>query len=95
MYAVIFRAEIAEFDDQYIKVAEKMRDLAIKEYGCLEFVACAEGTSEIAISYWDNEEQIMAWRQDIEHRAAQQLGKTEWYKSYSVQVCKVERSYRS
>ncbi len=93
MYAVIFRAEINEFDDAYAEIAARMRDLAINRYGCVEFTAVTEGKKEIAISYWDNQDQIKAWKKDPEHREAQKLGRSKWYKSYQVQVVEVIRDY--
>ena len=71
MYAVIFRARLAEPDDTYFSTAEKLRALAMEEYGCKEFVSTTEGDSEIAISYWDSEEQIRQWKSDSEHLLAQ------------------------
>lgn len=91
MYAVIFKAEINKLDSEYSATAERMRDLAIKEYGCTEFTACTEGDNEIAISYWPSQEHIKAWRSNPEHQVAQKLGKEKWYKSYKVQVTKVLR----
>jgi hypothetical protein len=52
MYAVIFHAEIAQLDDEYFATAKHMRELAMTQYGCLDFVATTEGNREIAISYW-------------------------------------------
>ena len=95
MYAVIFRAEILELDAEYIAMASRMRNLAIAEYGCLEFVACTEGNAEIAISYWESEEQIGQWKQNAEHLVAQEKGRSKWYRSYSVQVVEVVRAYSS
>ena len=95
MYAVIFRAEIKQLDDQYVELASQMRTLAMEKYGCKEFTAVTEGTQEIAISYWESEEQIRAWKQDAEHLVAQQYGREEWYQSYRVQVMKVIREYDS
>ncbi|MCV6610993.1 MAG: antibiotic biosynthesis monooxygenase [Amphritea sp.] len=94
MYAVIFRAEVAEVDEQYLSMAQRMRDLAIDEYGCLEFTAVTEGKQEIAISYWESKQQIKAWRENPEHQEAQRLGQSRWYRSYRVQVVKVERDYQ-
>jgi len=37
MYAVIFRAEIAEQDSEYLAMAEKMQRMAMNQYGCKEF----------------------------------------------------------
>ncbi len=93
MYAVIFRAEINELDETYAEMAARMRDLAINKYGCVEFTAVTEGKQEIAISYWDNQDQIKVWKQDPEHREAQKLGRSKWYKSYQVQVVEVIRDY--
>jgi heme-degrading monooxygenase HmoA len=93
MYAVIFRAKIAQADKAYFQTAERMRELACGKYGCLEFVYMTEGKEEIAISYWETEKQIQDWKKDPEHIKAQQQGRTRWYESYNVEVCKVERSY--
>lgn len=93
MYAVIFKAEIKELDQSYTDIASRMRELAKSKYGCIEFTALLEGTQEIAISYWDNEAQIIAWKQDPEHIKAQELGRSQWYKCYQVQIVKVEREY--
>lgn len=95
MYAVIFRAEVSEFDSEYSEMAERMRELAIKQYGCKKFVAATEGKTEIAISYWDSGSQIKEWKQNAEHLAAQAKGKAKWYKSYSVEIAKIEREYGS
>lgn len=95
MYVVIFRAEVNRFDDEYSAMAERMRELAINEYGCLEFTACTEGNNEIALSYWESTSEITAWRQNSEHLIAQELGKNRWYKSYSVQVVELIREYTS
>lgn len=93
MYAVIFRAEIALLDAAYTDTARRLRTLAIDKYGCRDFVACTEGSKEIAISYWDSEDQIAAWKRDPEHQAAQREGRTGWYRSYTVEVARVEREY--
>ncbi|UTW02047.1 DUF4188 domain-containing protein [Amphritea atlantica] len=93
MYAVIFRAEIARLDEEYGQMAARMRELAIQEYGCLEFTSVTEGNSEIAVSYWSSKEQISAWKQNAEHLVAQQKGRSQWYASYRVQVVEVVREY--
>ena len=95
MYAVIFKAQIQEFDAAYSEMANKMRELALNQYGCREFISSAEGNLEIAISYWESKEQIQAWKNNTEHQEAQLLGKTKWYKSYQVQVVEVIREYGS
>lgn len=93
MYIVIFRAKIRQLDAEYSATAQRMRELALNEFGCSEFHAVMEGNEEVALSYWPDQASIQAWRAHPEHRKAQQLGKDKWYASYSVEVAKIERAY--
>ncbi|NND66665.1 MAG: antibiotic biosynthesis monooxygenase [Halioglobus sp.] len=95
MFAVIFRAAINELDDDYEATAANLRDLAMAQYGCVDFVSHSDGEHEIAISYWQSEAAITSWRADPVHREAQQRGKEQWYKGYSVEVVRIERAYTS
>lgn len=95
MYAVIFRAQIKKLDESYSDMANRMRELAINEYGCIEFTSSTEGNSELAISYWPNRESIQAWKNNPDHKRAQSLGKSRWYRSYQVQVVEVLHQYGS
>lgn len=94
MFVVIFRAQVRRFDDEYSRTAARMRDLAIRHFGCLEFHAVTEGDQEVALSYWPDEQSIRAWRNHPEHVLAQQAGRDRWYERYSVQVAEVTREYR-
>jgi len=93
MYAVIFKAEINKHDKVYTEMASRMQVLATTQYGCSEFVSVTQGKHEIAISYWESEEQIKKWKEDTEHLVAQELGRSTWYKSYKVEIVKVIREY--
>jgi heme-degrading monooxygenase HmoA len=94
MYAVIFKAKVNELDKAYYEMASRMRELAISEYGCSEFVSVTEGGQEVAISYWDNLNNINKWKENAEHLVAQELGKSTWYKTYHVQVVEIIREYK-
>lgn len=95
MFAVIFHAEIAQLDDEYFATAKQLRELALAQYGCLDFIASTEGTREIAISYWPSLDHIKHWKQNAPHLQAQQQGKSRWYKSYKVEIVELVRSYES
>ena len=95
MYVVIFRAQIRKLDSQYTKTAARMRELALTEFGCVEFQAVTEGDQEIALSYWPDEASIRAWKMHPEHLQAQKMGAELWYESHSVQVAEINREYRS
>ncbi|MGZ3240852.1 MAG: antibiotic biosynthesis monooxygenase family protein [Burkholderiaceae bacterium] len=94
MYVVIFRSKIRSLDDEYTKVAARMRELALDQFGCIEFHALTEGNEEVALSYWHDEDSIREWKTHSEHVLAQQLGKQRWYESYIVQVAQITREYR-
>jgi len=94
MYAVIFTADVKEFDSEYSAMASKMRDLAIDEHNCIEFISCAEGKKEISISYWKHMDHIESWKNNIQHLEAQELGRNRWYSSYKIEIAKIEHSYK-
>ncbi|MBY5979583.1 antibiotic biosynthesis monooxygenase family protein [Ferrimonas balearica] len=94
MFVVIFRARVVQLDARYSTMAAQLRERALNQFGCLEFVAVTEGDEEIALSYWDSEAAIQAWREDSEHQVAQTLGKASWYQHYSVEVAQIQRRYQ-
>ncbi len=93
MYAVIFSATIKALDNEYFETASQLRELAQQHYGCVEFNAYTEGEKEIAISLWQSQEDILAWRNDPLHVKAQQRGKESWYHDYKVQITQIVREY--
>ncbi len=95
MYLVIFRATIRNLDAEYHQTAARMRELALNEFGCIEFHSVTEGNNEVSLSYWPDAASIQAWKAHPEHQRAQQLGRERWYVSYSVEVARIERGYRN
>ncbi len=94
MYLVVFTAELAEPDHKYFALAEKLRQLAFDEYGCLEFQAINKGRTEVAISSWLSLEDIKRWKQDPVHQSAQRLA-TKWYKSWKITITEVIKEYEN
>lgn len=94
MFVVIFRAKVRNLDAEYLETAGRMRDIAISQFGCIEFHSVTEGRDEVALSYWPDEESICAWKAHPEHILAQKAGRERWYESYSVQVAQIGREYR-
>jgi len=93
-YAVIFSSLRTEGDRGYGKMAARMAELAARQPGFLgvESVRGADGFG-ITVSYWASADAIAAWKADVEHMAAQELGKRAWYEQYELRVAKVERVY--
>jgi heme-degrading monooxygenase HmoA len=93
MFVVIFRATARTLDAEYSATAARMRELAMAQFGCLDFVAVTEGDQEVALSYWPDEAHIRAWKQHADHLLAQQLGRERWYSGYKVEVAEITRRY--
>ena len=93
-YAVIFTAQRKESDRGYKETADQMMSLVKKQRGFLgvDTVRSIEGFG-ITVSYWDSLESIDEWKENVFHRKAKSAGRSEWYKSYRVQVARVEKSY--
>lgn len=91
-YAVIFSSERTEGDNGYEEMGEKMVRLVSKQNGFLgaESVRGENGFG-ITVSYWDSLDSIKNWKENMEHKIAQDKGKREWYKKFATRVCKVER----
>jgi heme-degrading monooxygenase HmoA len=94
MYVVIFRATVRSLDAEYVATAARMRELALGQFGCIEFHSVTEGQDEVSLSYWPDEESIRARKAHPEHVMAQKSGRERWYESYSVQITQVCRAYR-
>ena len=93
-YAVVFTAQRREGDAGYEATAARMAELAPKMDGFLGIESARdENGFGITVSYWASEEAIATWKRHLEHRVAQESGKTHWYEHYELRVAKVERAY--
>jgi len=91
-YAVIFTSVRRDGDAGYSETAQRMLKLASAQPGFLGFETAYQNIG-ISVSYWSTMNAIRAWKANAEHVLAQQRGKDEWYASYRVRVCLVEREY--
>ena len=91
---MIFTSLRTDGDDGYGAMAQAMAALVVRQPGCLGFESArgANGLG-ITVAYFTDEAAIQAWKQNIDHLAAQQLGKERWYAHYELRVAKVERAY--
>ncbi len=91
-YAVIFTSLRTEGDQGYADMAEAMVALASEQSGFLGMESARDGVG-ITVSYWDSLASIATWKQNSAHLVAQRDGRAQWYESYRVRICKVEREY--
>lgn len=51
-----------------------------------------ENGARLAVIVFKDDESLARWREHPEHRAAQARGRAEYYESFSLQICDLERS---
>ncbi len=92
-YAVIFTAMRTDQDLGYAAMAAQMDALANEQPGFLGMESARDGVG-ITVSYWESLEAIAAWKEQVDHRLAQEQGRKNWYTWYKVRICLVERQYQ-
>jgi heme-degrading monooxygenase HmoA len=90
-YAVIFSSVRTDGDDGYAEASKRMLELAARQPGFLGFETARQEIG-ISVSYWSTLEAIKAWKENVEHRQVQNRAK-DWYKTFRVRVCRIEREY--
>lgn len=97
MHAVIFEVEPREerFDD-YLDIAAGLRPELEKIDGFISVERFRSLTNEgkiLSLSFWRDEAAIKAWREQANHRGAQNRGRKEIFKDYRLRVAAVIRDY--
>lgn len=90
-YAVVFTSQRTEQDKGYQAAAQKLVELAGKQEGFLgaESVRNEKGVG-ITVSYWKTLADIEVWKNQMDHVAAKSQVQ-DWYTSFGLRVCRVER----
>ncbi len=91
-YAVIFTSVRSTIEAGYSEMAEKMEVLGKEQDGFLG-IEFARDEIGITVSYWRDLESIKEWKGNLDHLAAQKMGREQWYASYKTRVALVERDY--
>ena len=91
-YAVIFSSTRTNGDKGYDEMGIKMLKLASEQDGFLGVESAREKLG-ITVSYWRDLASIKKWKENSEHKTAQEKGKANWYKSFKIRIAKVERDY--
>lgn len=90
-YAVIFTSVRTPVDQGYLDAARHMQALAAEQPGFLGFETARQEIG-ISVSYWASLDAIEAWKDNAAHRQVQARA-ADWYHSFRVRVCRVEREY--
>jgi heme-degrading monooxygenase HmoA len=97
MIAVIFEVWIdPEHRQDYIEQAAKLRALleGIDGFISVErFQSLIEPDKILSLSFFRDEDAVKAWRNTMQHRQAQALGRNEYFRDYRLRITKVLRDY--
>lgn len=93
-YTVIFSSRLREGDRGYAETSQRMVELVRQQPGFLgvESTRGVDGFG-ITVAYFDSEAAIAHWRNNLEHAAARERGRKEWYEHFELRIAKVERAY--
>jgi heme-degrading monooxygenase HmoA len=97
MYAVIFEVEVKpERKAEYLKIASELRNElnTIDGFISIErFQSLVNEGKLVSLSFWESEKAITAWRNNLNHKTAQQKGRSELFSDYRLRVARVVRDY--
>jgi len=97
MIAVIFEVWIdPEHRQDYIEQAGNLRALLEDIDGFISverFQSLTEPEKLLSLSFFRDEDAVRAWRNTIEHRQAQALGRNEYFRDYRLRITRVLRDY--
>ncbi|GAA2483700.1 hypothetical protein GCM10010276_21570 [Streptomyces longisporus] len=92
-YMAVFTTVRTQDQSDYSETSARLEDLVKDVPGYLGMDhAQTPGGLGITVSYFRDADALTRWRTNVEHRAAQQRGRAQWYQSYTLHVGKVERS---
>ena len=96
-YAVIATVEFQpmsiEKQNRYTALSESMYELAKDMDGFLGRDSIRSDQQGISVSYWRSLESIEAWRTDPRHMSIKAMGRKEFYSTWQIRICRVEREY--
>ncbi|MBO9685774.1 antibiotic biosynthesis monooxygenase family protein [Roseateles chitosanitabidus] len=97
MIAVIFEViPSADGRDRYLELAAALKPLLERIDGFLSierFQSLTDPTKLLSLSFWRDEEAVLAWRRLEAHREAQSEGRAGVFADYRLRVASVMRDY--
>ncbi len=91
----VFRSRLrADAGEEYAGWAQRMLELAQRMPGFVDFKQFQSDDGErVSVITFESAATQRAWREDPDHRAAQRLGREQFYESYDIQVAEIVRRH--
>ncbi|MGQ7807662.1 antibiotic biosynthesis monooxygenase family protein [Hafnia alvei] len=97
MIAVIFEAKTnPNQQERYLQLANELRPLLeeIERFISIErFRSLTVQGKILSLSWWRDENAVLAWRNNVFHQAAQIQGRESIFLNYTIRVAHVARAY--
>ncbi len=97
MIAVIFEVWPAQGKrDEYLALAADLREELFKSDGFISierFESLYEEGKLLSLQFWRDEASVQAWRERLDHRRVQAMGRAGMFKDYRLRVASVTRDY--
>ncbi len=75
---MIFVSTLKENSEGYAQANAKMQERASKMPGFYDQNSVRTDEMGLSVSYWKDEESMLGWRDDPEHKMVQEYGKLNW-----------------
>lgn len=97
MVGVIFEVLIhPEKQKTYLNIAAELKSLLVKMDGFISierFQSLSDPEKLLSLSFWRDEQAVIAWRKQEAHRMAQLQGRSDVFRDYRLRVVHVLRDY--
>ena len=95
MVIAIFRSRLrSEYEQEYRETAPRMLESARASRGFRSFKTfSSEDGERLSIIEFETHDDLLAWRDDPDHKEVQGLGRERFYSEYHIQICDPIRSY--
>jgi heme-degrading monooxygenase HmoA len=91
VFKITHRADLDR--SEYEKLGERMGELVSAMPGFLGMDYAATGEGELLVARFESHQALDAWRDQPDHKVAQQLGRERYFAHYRIEVCEFARSY--
>lgn len=97
MIAVLFEAHpVPRQENHYFQLAAELKSELAKINGFISierFQSLTNNGKILSLSWWENEEAILEWKNNQKHQHAQCEGRTSIFSQYHIRVAQVIRDY--
>ncbi len=96
MLIILFRSRLTEeAGEEYQAMNAELESLVRQNPGFIDVKSFkAEDGERLTVVWWQDEESLREWRQQVRHRFAQETGRKKWYQYYKMEVAEVSRQSR-